>query len=80
MEQIKTKYISTDLAITVSCVCGSTIAANLILGGDEVDEDMTRTMAEYHLNGGKVELVNVKEKPFTLKDCTCNKLKVTKMS
>jgi len=67
----------TNLALTVNCKCGSCIAATMLWGGIDIDEDFMDTLATYANNGGTIELVDTRIKPVRMHGCTCNNLKIS---
>ena len=64
-------YVKTNLAITVTCKCNSIVAATMIYGGMNIEEDFTETMAEVYNRGGKLEFINADETPVKLSSCSC---------
>lgn len=67
------KIIKTDLCLTVTCKCGSCVAATLLYGGVDIDSDFIDTIAKIYLDGGKIELIKTSEKKVSLAECICKK-------
>lgn len=67
----KIEITKTDLSLVVKCKCGGVVAASMIYGGVSIDEEFTDTIASVYNNGGKVEIVSVREVGITLDGCRC---------
>ena len=61
----------TKLSMTVTCKCGSVIAATMLYGGVEIDSEFMDLVAKTANDGGTIQIVNTSDTKVVLSECKC---------
>ena len=57
--------------MTVTCKCGSVIAATMLYGGVEIDSEFMDLVAKTANDGGTIQIVNTNDTKVVLSECKC---------